>query len=132
MAFRIRIIKKTYCQPTDGAQVQSPATLISGTAAPALAPSVNTAALFGCDIITVSGIAGFEKKPESRSGHIIVTKRHSSKRSKIHSETQQNFGMMPAYSESLPSSVSLPRTAHTPLTTKAQEELSEFEREYPW
>jgi hypothetical protein len=121
MPVRIRILKKTHPFHTSGAYVQSPTQLISGTAVPSLAPDVNTATFF--DGIVVSRIFASEAPARKRG----------SRREKKVSESRANFDMMPA--DAVRQAVTQPitlRAVNTPLATKAQEEMSDFERDYPW
>jgi hypothetical protein len=130
MRIFVRILRKANPYGTGGADVKSPANVISGTAAPALGPDVNTAPLFARDDITLIprfSIAKIHSQPAS--GLVRKRKRGASK------EQKTKFDMMPVYSElerqGARTTVSL-RTARTSLAAKAEEEMSEFEREYPW
>jgi hypothetical protein len=61
--------------------------------------------------------------------------RQKSKRAKKVAETRPNFDMMPANASRRhlePITTKLFRTVNTPLERKAQEKMSDFEREYPW
>ena len=128
---KLSVLKSTNLHSTGGAHVQSPVTLISGTAVPALSAYVNTAILFGGVTITPKQILDFtQNRKEARVR--VVERGRRSRRAKRASETRPNFDMMPASPEWLPSSTGLLRAVRTPLATKAQEEMSDFEREYPW
>jgi hypothetical protein len=126
MSVHVRILRKTHPMHTNGASVKSPAELISGTAVPSLAPDVNTAALFDGIVVSILGARSFAS--------ITHVKTRSSKRNKKARANRTKFDMMPAYA--VPRQAEEPplllRTANTPLSTKAQEEMSDFEREYPW
>ena len=123
MSVQIRIIKKTHPLHTGGAVAKSPIQLISGTAVPALMLDVNTATLF--DGIIVSQIA---------VSAVPATKRRS-RRDKRVFENRVNFDMIPAYAvrqQAGHADSLLLRAVNTPLAKKAEEEMSDFEREYPW
>lgn len=135
MSVLIRILRKIHPQHTSGAQVQSPAQLISGTAVPSLTADVNTAGVFSRESIIVSQIFAFADKTKGKTGRVVVAKGRGSKRAKKVSGTCTNFGMMPAYAagpQSTPTEPVLLRAVNTSLATKADEEMSDFEREYPW
>ena len=55
--------------------------------------------------------------------------RPRSKRARRASEMKQKFDMMPAYSGR---QFALPRAVRSSLAAKAEEEMSEFEQDYPW
>lgn len=126
MSLHVRVLRKTHPMHTSGATVKSPAALISGTAVPSLAPDVNTATLFDGVVVTVFGTRTFAS--------VTPVKKRSSRRDKKNRASRVNFDMMPAYALERPAASApvLLRTANTPLATKAQEEMSDFEREYPW
>jgi len=132
MPIHIRILKGTNPSHTSGANFSSPGNLISGTAVPALSAQINTAAQFSGDIITVGRIFGSTQKRARMLEP--VAKNSSSRRKKKMFETRAQFDMMPAYSERQPGSTqSVPlRAVNTPLSAKAVEEMSDFERKYPW
>jgi hypothetical protein len=134
----IRILKSTHPSHTSGASSTSPAKLVSGTAVPALAPEVNTAATMAGNTISLGQI--FDPGRRTWSGRLyapVAKKKHAKKK---HSGRRQQaarlaFDMMPAYSEQSPAptvAYAVPASVNTPLSLKAEEELSEFEREYPW
>jgi hypothetical protein len=105
-------------QSTSGASREYPGWLISWTALPYL-QDVNTAPPFA-GIVTFSYTA--VEKPKS-------------KHAKKAAEARRNFDMMPASASGRhkkPIAADSFRTMNTPLERKAQEEMSDFEREYPW
>ena len=120
---RVWVVRNSQAQLTSGTVAQSPGLLISGTAVPCLITHLNTALpLDGIEITLAPAFAVRATKP-------------SSKRTKRVSERRANFDMMPAsacrrYMDSAKDI--LLRTVNTPLGRKAEEEMSEFEREYPW
>jgi len=123
MSARVRILKKSQPYFTAGAYASSPAQLISGTAVPSLMLDVNTATPLDGIVVT-----------QILASSIPAKKRHS-RQSKKASESRSNFDMMPAYAareQVEPRQAMLLRGVNTPLATKAQEEMSDFEREYPW
>lgn len=126
MSVHVRFLRKTHPLHTSGAQAKSPTQLISGTAVPSLTADVNTATLFDGIAVTIFGAQSFATVTQ-------VTTR-SSKRVKKARENRANFDMMPAYPARQQAAAAplLLRTANTPLATKAHEEMSDFEREYPW
>lgn len=124
----IRIFKNTQPSHTSGADVKSPARLISGTAVPALAPEMNTAALFSGLTISVGHIFDSSHEPETKT-RVPVVKRKRSKRSRKMSQERRSYDMLPVYRD--PEAL-LPQGLNTSLAVKANEEMSEFERKYPW
>lgn len=119
----VLIIRKSHPKHTSGACVQSPARLISGTTVPCLTPDMSTATPVDGIIVTWS------------LGSAIPAKRRSSRRAKRVSEIRANFAMLPAYParhELQAAGSILPQAVNTPLARKAKEEMSDFEREYPW
>lgn len=135
MSVLVRILKKTHPQHTGGAYIQSPARLISGTAVPALTADVSTAGVFSRESIIVSWIFASADRTKRGTGRIVVAKARGSKRARKASESRKNFGMMPAYAAAPKADSTKPvllRAVNTSLATKVQEEMSEFEREYPW
>lgn len=121
-SIRVRILKKTHPQYTGGPTVQSPTYYTSGAAAvPWVSCEMNTASLF--DSIIVS----------ERLASASPAKKRSRRTRSEASETRQSFDMMPAYATRQRSAESiLLRAVNTPLAAKAQEEMSDFERDYPW
>jgi hypothetical protein len=124
-------IFKVKPQHTAEPQINAPVVLISGTAVPAMGPEVNTAVFFHGISITLNQIIEPSENRKVANVHVFP-KRRRSKRAKRTSETRLDFGMMAPYSNWLPNPAPLPRAVRTPLATKAQEEMSDFEREYPW
>jgi hypothetical protein len=126
MSVHVRVLRKSHPMHTGGASVKSPAQLISGTAVPSIAPDVNTAALFDGIVVTIVGARSLAS--------VTPVRTRSSRRDKKTRANRINFDMMPAYAVQQQAAAVplLPRTANTPLATKAQEEMSDFEREYPW
>ncbi len=121
-SIRVLILRKTHPQYTAGASVLAPTYLTSASAAVAwVGAEMNTAALF--DSIIVS------KKLASAS----PAKRRSRRSRSKGFETRVSFDMMPAYAARPQGTqdVSL-QSVNTPLAAKAKEEMSDFEREYPW
>lgn len=119
----VYIVRKSHPKHTSGASVESPAQLISGTAVPCLTPDMSTATPFDGTIVTWS------------LGFAIPAKKRSSRRERKVSEARASFAMIPAYStrhELKKAEPSLLQAVNTPLATKAKEEMSDFEREYPW
>ena len=115
---RVFIMSPSRSQNTTDASRQSAAWLISWTAFPSLS-DVNTAPPFA-GILTF----GFTAEDKQRS-----------KRAKKAANTRPNFDMMPANVARRhlePTATKFLRTVNTPLERKAQEEMSDFEREYPW
>lgn len=134
MQIRIRQFKSTRAGQTSGAHTASPAKLISGTAVHALRPDVNTAAMFSGQTFTIGRIFA---EAEERPGRVRepITKRRRKKKQAASAKQETNFGMLPGFVLSIPKSESPAvemRAVNTPLQTKAQEELSEFDRIYPW
>ena len=117
-----RIMIKICSTRTSGAPLESPARLISGTAVPCLTPEMNTVARYDPTIFF----------------HLASTtspKRRGSRRAKRLSDNRANFAMMPAYAVRRDSGFNgpaLPQAVNTSLAAKAGEEMSEFERDYPW
>ncbi|HEV2113970.1 MAG TPA: hypothetical protein VGR50_07450 [Terriglobales bacterium] len=134
MEMRIRILQRTIPSHTSGAQATSVTQLISGTAVPALRSDVNTAEPFLGETLTIRRIFAEAEKPvppRAKAGKRI------DKRAERAAQAQVDYGMIPAFiqkeSPSKPPSEAVKmRSAHTPLKTKAEEELGELEREYPW
>jgi hypothetical protein len=118
----MRIMTRIHPMRTGGAPVESPARLISGTAVPCLAPEMNTVARFDPTIFF------------SLASATLPTRR-TPKRQRKASDNRAKFAMMPAYAAccGLPSGESNSlRAVNTPLARKAEEEMSELERDYPW
>ena len=125
MSVHVSVLRKTHPMHTSGANVKSPAQLISGTAVPSLAPDVNTATPFDGLVVTVIGARSFAS--------VTRVSRRASRRDKKARANRTNFDMMPAYAiQQVAAAPLLLRTANTPLKAKAQEEMSDFEQEYPW
>ena len=117
-----RVTTKIYVTRTGGAPVQSAARLISGTAVPCLTPAVNT-------------VAPFDPTIFFSLASTTPPKKRTSKRARKASADRANFAMMPAYAarrELQFSESALLHAVNTPLETKAEEAMSEFERVYPW
>jgi len=119
---RVRIVRKSHPSYTDGPSMQSLTYCTSGAAtAPWVTSEMNTAALFDSIILS------------ERLASASPTKKRSRRRVRSQaSETRQNFDMMPAYAIRQSAEPILLRAVNTPLAAKAQEEMSDFEREYPW
>ncbi len=126
MPIHIRILKSTRLSQTAGAAASSPAKLISGTAVPTLGFDVNTTALFSRDVVTVGRLL------DPTKGVVTVNKSKKGvrKHGKSVVQSRRKFEMMPAYS-GVQQGLEM-RPANTPLRAKAQEDMSDFEREYPW
>ena len=127
----IHVVRKRRLTETSGASVESPVQLISGTAVPCLAPDVNTVASFN-GVILSQRLASTRTK-----GHVfsIPAKGRTPKRARKASESRAFFGMMPADAASGSLDVgksTLLQAVNTSLATKAEEEMSDFERDYPW
>jgi hypothetical protein len=133
MEMRIRILRRTGPLLTAGAHVGSVSRLISGTAVPALRYDVNTAEPFLGETLIIQRIFAEAEKPAPAK----VGVRKTDKRAQKAAQAQVEYGMIPAFipTESQSQSRSEPLAmcpVHTPLRTKAEEDMGELEREYPW
>jgi len=141
----VRKILKNHPQQTAGASLVSPTQLVSGTAAVVFVPDTNTASSFPGGLISIS--LRFGVKPAdfvAGRREAVVAKKSSRKPKRDETGSTANAAqpahMMPAFaarahqqkSSTFMDFLREMNSVNTPIRAKADEEMSELEREYPW